>query len=284
MAKVTYTKLPPPVKIYAPVSNYFSIASIFRPLSRGAKRVAFEFDRETPSYKLKISSWETLDAFDLDVLLAVLHIAGKDVKHIDGNHPDVLALEAKGAVHPTHFDTCYAEFTRYELLKILGKSDSQPNYDAVKASLTRLSRVHFNIDYKDVDQWMASSLLSATGLDGDCKVVFNRELGVGLVQNYSRIWFDERSDLSECGRILHTYLSGVIREGGQSFIQFKIDTLVEHVYGEAVAGMERRKLSKCRNNVYTEALKIAKNWTGSSVVNASGKLGDACFTFIRPKR
>lgn len=280
----TYKKLPPALKIYAPVSNYFSIASIFRPLSRGAKRVPFEFPRDTDTYSLKISSMETLDAFDLDVLLGVLHIAGKDVKPIAGSDPDVLALQASGAVHPDHFDTCYAEFTRYELLTILGRSDNSQNYEAVKESLIRLSKVHFHLEYKATKQWMASSLLSASGLDGDCKVIFNRELGAGLVQNYSRIWFDEREDLTECGRILHAYLSGVIREGGKSFIQFKIDTLVEHVYGEPVKGMERRKLSKCRSNVYGEASKIAKVWVGSQIFQCSNKVGEARFTFIRPAR
>lgn len=280
---MSYKKLPPAEKIYAPFSNYFSIATIFRP-NGNKERTPFTWSRETDTYLLEISGLETLDAKDLDILLGVLHIAGKSQTQISGGDADVLALQATGAVHPSHFDTYCAEFSRYEILALLGRSRGKKEYEAVKESLIRLSKVSFRLEYKYAKQWMSSNLLSASGLDGDCKVVLNRELGHGLVSNYSRVWFDEREDLSDAGRILHTFLSGSIREGGKSFISYKVDTLVEHVYGVSVNELERRKLHKYRSEVYEQAVKLSALWVGSGVVVASKKIGDACFTFIRPPR
>ena len=280
-ATTTYKTLAPPIKLYAPVSNYFSIASIFKPIRRGDKRVPFEWVRDTATYTLEISGWETLDAFDLDVLLAVLHIAGRQVKPLSADHEDVLDLQAKGQVHPSHFDTCYAKFTKHEALVLLNKSPNPNNYEALKASINRLSKVHFKLTYKEYDQWMTSHLLSASGLDDRCKVVLNRELGYGLVQNHSRIWFHEREHLSEAGRILHTFLSGVVREGNNTPIKFKVDTLVAHIYNVNVDTVDRRFLSKYRQNVHAQATLIAQLWEGSEE-HPSIKPGEVCFSFKRP--
>jgi hypothetical protein len=281
MTNTSYKRLNPPVKLYAPVSNFFSIATIFKPLKRGEQRVPFQWTRETPTYTLDITGWETLDAFDLDVLLAILHLAGKQVKELPGSNQDVLELQATGEVHPSHFDTCYATFTRYELLTLLHKSCSTPNYDALKASLIRLSKVQFKLEYKKYDQWMTSNLLSATGLDNKCKVVLNRELGYGLVQNHAKIWLHERENLSEAGRILHTYLSGAIREGGTSFVKFKVDTMVEQVYNVNIQDIDRKSLCKYRHTITTQAKLLLQIWQGSEVHEAP-KTGDTCFLFKRP--
>jgi hypothetical protein len=246
--------------LYAPVSHYFSIATIFRPLRRGHERSAFVVHKDTPTYTLEVKGWEELDAYDLDVFLSVLHLAGKDVSVVEVGGDDVALLNAQGLVHPSHFDTCAVSFTRYELLKLLGKGVGKKEYTRMVNSLMRLAEVRFKLIYKTHEQWMSSNLWGVSEVDDKITVTLNRELGVGLVNNYSRIWFEERNELSNAGRILHLFLSGSVREGNKAALKYPVDTLVEYVYGADATQCSVDQLRDRREQIDQALTQLSVYW------------------------
>ena len=247
-------------RLYAPVSHYFSIATIFRPLKRGHVRSAFIVNKDTPTYTLEIKGWEELDAYDLDVFLGVLHLAGRDVTIVDAGEDDVALLKADGMVHPSHFDTCAVSFSRYELLRLLGKGIGKREYTRMQESLMRLSDVRFKLIYKTHSQWMSSNLWAVSEQADQLTVTLNRELGVGLVNNYSRVWFEERNELSNAGRILHLFLSGATREGNKVGTKYPIDTLVEYVYGSSISTCSTDQLRDRRTEIAEALAQLSVFW------------------------
>ncbi|MEI6747440.1 MAG: replication protein C, IncQ-type [Methylococcaceae bacterium] len=215
----------------------------FRPIKRGARRKGIERIYEcNDGSTLTIALFNELDIADQDLLLCLLAIAratnrgllvspqpltekGKELR---------LALQLDGDA--TTQDALMIHATAYELLTELDKSTGKMNYEWLKKSLIRLSRVSFV--YTNKKGFWTFNLLSVAGLfspDGELdklSICINPLSAQAVLCNddgYVLLHRGERQELkSEESRALHSVLCGLVDMGEER--NLNADMLADKVY------------------------------------------------------
>ena len=215
----------------------------FRPIKRGARRKGIERIYECQDGStLTIALFNELDIADQDLLLCLLAIARATSRGlIVSSQPQTekgkelrQALELNGEA--ARQDAVMIHATAYELLTELGRSTGKMNYEWLKKSLIRLSRVSFV--YKSNKGFWTFNLLSVGGLydeNGDldtlsiCINPMSAKAVLCSDDGYVLLHRGERAELkTEEARALHSVLCGLVDMGEER--RLNVDMLADRVY------------------------------------------------------
>lgn len=226
-----------------------------------------EFDGGTTSFK-----GCQLDATHQSVLLAVsarTSRAGAKVVVINGASTDpyamrvLLPLKVEGKAAEADFSV--VQCTAYSLLTDAGIEPNSAGYKKLKELLHEMTTVSLRRDYKGFGG--TSSLLSASWKDdGTVSVTLNWRMTEAILGGQNvKISLHERHELGKrtyAAQILHTWLSGYIRLGGDLMAGrgAEIDTLVRHVWGKRPCNDNVMKQRRIRIRKALEKINNLEGW------------------------
>lgn len=241
----------------------------FRPIKRGARRKGIERIYECQDGStLTIALFNELDIADQDLLLCLLAIARATSRGlIVSSKPQTekgkelrQALELNGEA--ARQDAVMIHATAYELLAELGRATGKMNYEWLKKSLIRLSRVSFV--YKSSKGFWTFNLLSVSGLydlNGDLttlSICINPMSARAVLCNdegYVLLHRGERSILkTEEARALHSVLCGLVDMGEERGLN--VDMLSDKVYSRYDEVVSQDAIQKRRAKIVVASKEI----------------------------
>lgn len=276
MPKISTSNRRPCVTSFAAVDPPLTMLPLFRPLPRQGRTEARNHnvvaEKEFGGRRISVESTWTLGADDLSALLVVCALAGMDGKVIEPSKQKVLHdgvvthLNSKGDA--TDVKHLRLVTTMDVMIREVGLEHRGDSYKQVRASLKRLARVTYT-DYGPVGSNMQSmratgsqNLLDVVTEENEVHIMLNAWLTAAIIPGgqFSRIDLNESRTLKgEAARILHFYLSSIVRAGQQR--DMELDTIVDRLYDRA-AKSQRQLLN--RRGVARQALKEIgglDNWT-----------------------
>lgn len=254
------------------------LAGIFRPVVRGKRYYIEDLALQKWAGGKLLFSGPELDAGDLGVLLALLHLAlAQGTGPVPGEQADqALVPEQKrvAANKAMDADVVDVQTGMAELCKLLGRDPNDGRAHAsIKASIKRLSAVV--LEARSVEAWATSHLIS--GAVGRGRGAVSAALSWRLTRavlgegSYGRVSLRTFAQLGPVAQCLYSWLC-CWRPGHGQCPTISLDALSKHVWGEVAQGAKQRERRSQLREALAEIVAAAPDEWSAQIYGQTARL------------